>query len=42
MKRVKFRDIVSDQKGFLRGPFGGHLKKEILQIKLIMCAERYD
>lgn len=27
--RVKFKDIVLQNKGFLRGPFGGDLKKEI-------------
>lgn len=29
MIKVKFEDIVSKDKGFLRGPFGGDLKKEI-------------
>ncbi|SNQ42835.1 restriction endonuclease subunit S [Cellulophaga lytica] len=28
-KEYLFEDIVSKQKGFLRGPFGGNLKKEI-------------
>ncbi|WP_119173232.1 restriction endonuclease subunit S [Aliarcobacter cryaerophilus] len=27
--KFKFKDIVSQDKGFLRGPFGGDLKKEI-------------
>jgi type I restriction enzyme S subunit len=29
MNNFKFKDIVIDKKGFLRGPFGGDLKKEI-------------
>ena len=29
MNRVRFENIVSKNKGFLRGPFGGDLKKEI-------------
>lgn len=29
MSKVKFEDIVIKDKGFLRGPFGGDLKKEI-------------
>lgn len=28
-KNFKFKDVVIDKKGFLRGPFGGDLKKEI-------------
>ncbi len=28
-KSFKFKEIVIDKKGFLRGPFGGDLKKEI-------------
>jgi type I restriction enzyme S subunit len=28
-KIFKFKDVVIDKKGFLRGPFGGDLKKEI-------------
>lgn len=28
-KKFKFKDIVIEKKGFLRGPFGGDLKKEI-------------
>ncbi len=29
MIKVRFEDIVISERGFLRGPFGGHLKKEI-------------
>ena len=29
LKVYKFEDIVISKKGFLRGPFGGDLKKEI-------------
>ncbi|MFM6247822.1 MAG: restriction endonuclease subunit S, partial [Dolichospermum sp.] len=29
MSEVAFKDIVIPKYGFLRGPFGGHLKKEI-------------
>lgn len=29
MSKLLFRDIVSEKDGFLRGPFGGSLKKEI-------------
>jgi type I restriction enzyme S subunit len=28
-KNFKFKDVVIDKRGFLRGPFGGDLKKEI-------------
>lgn len=34
MNRIfKFKDVVIDKKGFLRGPFGGDLKKEIFVSK---------
>jgi type I restriction enzyme S subunit len=29
IKNFKFKEVVIDKKGFLRGPFGGDLKKEI-------------
>jgi type I restriction enzyme, S subunit len=29
IKNFKFKDVVIEKKGFLRGPFGGDLKKEI-------------
>lgn len=42
IKNFKFKEVVIEKKGFLRGPFGGDLKKEIFVEKSIDTYKVYE